>query len=227
MIETGLNGDRRAFLSGVAIAAAGVGLAQISANGEAAEPAGATPTGGTDFQAWLGSIKGKHRQVYDMPEPNNGMGLIWSHIFLLTGAQGYGVPESDLTAVVVMRHNAIPIAMNDTQWAKYKLGEVFKINDPGTKAPALRNPFNNVKPGDLPLPEAALDKLVPRGVKFAVCDIALTLYSAMVAKQMGLEPAAVKKDWAGAVLPGVQLAPSGVVALNGAQAHGCSYVFAG
>ena len=37
----------------------------------------------------------------------------------------------------------------------------------------------------------------------------------------------VKKDWTDAVLPGIQVVPSGVVACNGAVSRGCAYVFAG
>jgi len=68
---------------------------------------------------------------------------------------------------------------------------------------------------------------VARGVLFGVCNLALTFYSGMVAKQMGLQPDAVKQEWIAGLLPGVQVVPSGVVALNGAQTRGCSYCFAG
>ncbi len=180
----------------------------------------------TDFTRWLDSIPGKYRQVYDMPELNNGMGLAWSWVFLLTGQQGYGVPESDLGVVIVLRHDAIPLALQDSAWAKYKLGEQFKIEDPDTKAPALRNPYYP-KPGGLPIPDAGLHQLIDRGVKVAACDMALTFYSAAVAKKMGLKPEAVKKDWVDAVLPGITVAPSGVLACNGAVSRGCVYVFAG
>ncbi len=214
--------QRREFLGGVAATAAAIGLGDLIASAQAAD-SGA----GTDFQSWLESISGKYRQVYDAPAPNNGFALIWSHVFLLTGAQGYNVSESDLGVVVVLRHSAIPIAFGDGVWEKYKLGEYFKINDPATKAPALRNPFAHIKPGDMPLPEAALEKLVARGVKFAVCNAAIHHQSARMAQQTGLQHASIEKDWLGAVLPGVQVVPSGVLAVNGAQSKGCSYCFAG
>jgi intracellular sulfur oxidation DsrE/DsrF family protein len=215
---------RRWFLGGAAATAAALGFGKVASSADAVPPGA---TGGTDFQKWLDRIRGQYRQVYDMPEANNGAALIWSHVYLLTGAQGYGVGESELGVVVVLRHNAIPIALNDAAWAKYNLGEFFKINDPATKAPATRNPFAHIKPGDLPLPEAALDKLVARGVMFGACNMAITYRSAAVAKLMGLRPEDVKKDWVDNVLAGVQVVPSGVVAVNGAQARGCSYCFAG
>ena len=214
--------QRREFLCGLAATAAAIGLGDLIAQAQAAEP----PTG-TEFQSWLESIPGKYRQVYDAPSPNNGFALIWSHVFLMTGAQGYGVPESELGVVVVLRHSAIPIAFRDDAWDKYKLGEYFKINDPATKAPATRNPFAYIKPGDMPLPEAALDKLVARGVKIAVCNTAIHHQSARLAQQIGVPHETVKRDWLAAVLPGVQVVPSGVLAVNGAQSKGCTYCFAG
>jgi len=61
----------------------------------------------------------------------------------------------------------------------------------------------------------------------AACNLALTVYSGMVAQKMGLKADDVKKDWTEAVLPGIQIVPSGVVACNGAVSRGCTYVYAG
>lgn len=212
---------RRSFIATFAAAAAAIGL------GKQAAPAAAAEGGGTGFQAWLDTIPGKYRQVYDAPSPNNGFALTWSHVFLMTGAEGYNVPESELGVVVVLRHSAIPIAMQDDLWAKYKLGEFSKINDPATKAPAVRNPFANIKPGDMPLPEAALEKLIARGVRVAVCGTAIHFQSMRIAQQAGLTHEAVKQDFLAAVIPGVQVVPSGVLAVSGAQSKGCTYCFAG
>ena len=218
--------QRREFLGGIAATAAAIGLGDLIAAAQAADT-GPASGAGTAFQSWLGAIRGQYRQVYDAPAPNNGFALIWSHVFLVTGAQGYNVPESELGVDVVLRGTAIPIAFSDGVWEKYKLGEYFKINDPATKSPALRNPFAHIKPGDMPLPEAALEKLVARGVRFAVCNAAINFHSARLAQQLGLPHETVKQDWLAAVLPGVQVVPSGVLAINGAQGKGCSYCFAG
>ena len=228
MFDLKLAQRRHWLLTTAASAAAAVGLAGGAAGAHADDQPKAVAAGGaTDFEKWLDSIGGKHRQLYDITEPKGGMGLAWSHVFLLTGAEGYGVPESDLSVVVVLRHTAAALALNDEVWSKYKLGELLKIDDQTAKSPAVRNPFANAKPGDLPLPEAAIDKLMVRGVKFAVCNMALTRRSEMVAKQRGLEPAAVRADWIAGIFPGIQLVPSGVLAVHGAQARGCTYCFAG
>lgn len=226
MSDAKRSSDRRGFLSGVAATAAALGVGQL-ATAQAADPPSAASGTATEFERWLNGIKGKHRQVYDAPEPNNGMALIYSFAYLLTAPQAYGVPESDVGVVVVLRHFGIAIAINDEQWSKYKLGEVFHVTDPATKAPATRNPFAYIKPGDLPIPDAAVERLVARDVRFGVCNLALTFLSGMVAGKMGLKGEDVKKDWVGGLLPGMTVVPSGVVAVNGAQSRGCSYCFAG
>ena len=222
MQDTILPGNRRDFL-GLAATAAAAGLGSIVPVATAAAAAGGPST---DFTRWLDTIPGTYRQMYDMPELNQGLGLVWSWAFRTTGAQGYGVPESDLGVVIVLRNNALPLAFEDSVWAKYKLGEAFKIEDPDTKAPALRNPYY-LKPGAIPVPDAALKKLIETGVKVAVCDLAITVKSAMVAKKMGLKHEDVKKDFTEAVFPGIQIVPSGVLACNGAASRGCTYIFAG
>src|SRR5712692_10513715 len=230
MLDLNLSTHRRGFLGRVATAAAAVGLGGlIPGRVDAQDYASTAQAAGGDaaYAAWLNGIKGKYKQVYDAVEPNGGFSLIWGHVFLLTGTAAYGVPESDLGVVIVHRHSAIPIAFKDAMWAKYKFGEFFKINDNGTKAPAVRNVFANIKEGDLPFPEAAVEKLVARGVRFGVCNMAITFYSMMLAQQMGMQAADVKADWIANVLPGYTVVPSGVVAVNGAQSKGCSYCYAG
>src|SRR5690349_3661683 len=151
MDEAKLDGSRRDFLSLTATAAA-AGLSTVLPVAGAAAAEANSPS--TEFTRWLDSISGTHKQLYDMPEVNRGMGLAWSWAFFMTGSQAYGVPESHLGVVMVLRHSAIPLALNDSAWAKYKLGEVFQIEDPETKAPAVRNPFY-LKPGTLPIADAA------------------------------------------------------------------------
>jgi hypothetical protein len=109
---------------------------------------------------------------------------------------------------------------------KYKLGEYFKIDDPDTKAPAERNPYY-ARTSEPLIPDMALQKLIERGVKVAACDMAIHYYSGEIAKQQGLKHEDVKKDWNAALLPKITHAPSGVVACQGAVAHGCVYVYAG
>ena len=221
MEATTVQVDRRDFLGLAAlIATVGAAAALPMAN------AGAAQGPSTDFTRWLESISGKHRVVLDMREPNGGMALAWAWVFLFTAPQAYGVPESDLGAAIVLRHNAIPVALDDSAWKKYKLGEYFKIDDPETGKPAVRNPYY-LKMSEPLLPDMAMQKLIDRGVRVIACDMAIHFYTGLIAKERGLKQEDIKADWNAAVLPGIAHAPSGVVACQGAVAHGCTYLFAG
>jgi intracellular sulfur oxidation DsrE/DsrF family protein len=227
MLDLKLPTHRRGFLGSVAATAAALGLGELVPRSLAGQDYATQAGGDAAFAAWLNGIKGKHRQVYDAVEPNDGFSLIWAHVFLLTGAPAYGVPESDMGAVVVLRHASIPIAFKDEMWAKYKFGEFFKVTDKSTNAPAVRNVFANIKPGDMPFPEAAVEKLQARGVQLGVCNMAITFLSGIIAGQMGMTADAVKQEWIANRLPGIPLVPSGVLAVNGAQSKGCTYCYAG
>ncbi len=221
MEETKLSLDRRDFLQFAAMAAAvGAGTALPAATANAAEG------GATDFTRWLDSISGQQRVVLDVREPNDGMAMAWAWVYLFTGPQAYGVKENELGTVMVFRHNAIPFVLKDEMWKKYKLGEYFKITDHAAKAPAVRHPYYTT-PVDPGVENMTLKHAIDRGVKVAGCDMAIHYYSGQIAKQMGLKHEDVKKDWNEAMLPGIQHAPSGVVAIQGAVAKGCSYIFAG
>src|SRR5260370_378797 len=82
-----------------------------------------------------------------------------------------------------------------------------------------------VKP--LPRPGTGLKALLASGVRVGCCNVALTVYSAMVAQKMGMDAAAVKAEWVAGLLPGVQVVPSGVLAVARSQEKGCAYCFAG
>ena len=218
---------RRGFL-GTLAAAAAAGLASLTPFRAAAasttrdgEPlrSAADPA----FEAWLNRITGKHKMVFDAPEVNSGMPVIWPRVWLNGNNDNYGTTDTQNSGVVILRHAAIPRAMVDALWAKYKLGEVFTLKD--GDLPATRNVFAKTLP--LPLPGTGVEQLLAQGVMFGVCNVALTIYSGAVAQKMGLDAATVKADWVAGLIPGCQVVPSGVLAVSRTQEKGCGYCFAG
>lgn len=218
---------RRAFLGKIAAGAAAVGIATLSTPIRAVSESGFTFKNAEDPEAWLGKIKGKHRIVFDCTGPNDIMPFAWPKVFLMTNGDA-----KDCGVVVILRHDAIPYAMGSDLWAKYKFGEVFKINDPLTKEAAVRNPFWEPKPGDYSVPgignvDIGINQLQQDGVMFCACDVAMTVFSAVLAGKMNQDAKEVKKEWVAGLLPGIQVVPSGVWAVGRTQEHGCSYCFAG
>jgi hypothetical protein len=211
---------RRGFLGGVAAVAAAAGLSGVLPWRLGAENAPGERTLDPALDAWFGRITGKHRIIFDAPEPNSGIVAVWPRIYLDSMQATY---PGAATAVVILRHAAIPLAMGNPLWAKYHLGEMFSIKD--GDVPATRNPYA-VIPG-LPIPTFGISELLKSGVLVGACDIALTVYSIGAAKKMGLDADVVKKEWIAGLLPGVQVMPSGVLGVAHSQELGCVYCFAG
>jgi len=219
---------RRGFLGVLATGAAALGISSLTSPASLSAKPKVIPGPSDDagFETWLNKIKGKHRQIFDAPDANGGFPFAWSRIFYMTN-NAVGTPDNEITVVVILRHDAIPLSMNHPLWEKYKFGEFFKITDKATNAPAVRNPFYQPKPNELPLPGMSIEDLSKTGVLFGACDMALTFYSGMMAKSLNADAAEIKKDWVSGILPGIHIVPSGVLAINRTQEHGCTYCFAG
>jgi intracellular sulfur oxidation DsrE/DsrF family protein len=221
-------GDRREFLGRVTAGAAALAAVSVSAAlpvaSALAESAPRSGFGGPWSDAWLDRITGKHKQFFDATSTNDGFGLAFAMAFLNLNKEAYGLGDKDLTAVVGLRHFAMPMALPDALWAKYKIGEGFKVMDPATKAPAVRNPF--IHTDGVPLPGCEIPTLVNRGVIFTVCNVALTVISEKLAPNAGVSAAAAKQEWTANLLPGMTLVPVGVLAVNRAQEKGCTYCYA-
>lgn len=204
-----------------------VGALVIGAAGLATAPAQAQPgpasSGGPD---WPGVLKGRHKQVVDAYDVNGGFPLAFALSFLTPN--GPPSPESTAaTAVIVLRHGALPIALGHNVWPKYKIGESLKIIDPETKAPAVKNPFLGPKPGVLMNDDMAVDRLLAVGTVFGACNLALHALSKRLAANAGVSADEAAAEWAANVIPGITVIPSGTWGVNRAQEAGCTYCTGG
>jgi intracellular sulfur oxidation DsrE/DsrF family protein len=207
--------DRRAFLGAVATLSAGAVL-RIDGGGTSPSPS----------DAWLDRLKGKHRQLFDVPEPDGGAVLRHARAYLDVWRDTYGVPERDINVVVVFYARTVPLGLQDAMWAKYKLGEAINLTDPTTNAPLVRNYFMHPQPGD-PVgdgtPESSIESLQRRGVVFLLCNNALLRWSGRLEK-LGLGSAAeIHDDLVAHALPGVTVVPAAFIAMTKAHEHGFAY----
>jgi len=217
--------SRRTFLGSLALGAAASSLSLLT------NPLSATNSFSTtalnDADDWFANIKGKHRIVYDGSTPHGGLPILWNFAFYLSNNQT-GTADEDMTAMTVLRHYAIPYALEDRLWEKYALGEFFKITDNSKNAPSTRNTVYEPQDGDFPIPGVdGIKRMQERGAMFCVCNLALNVFSGFIAQGMGLEATDVYNDFVSGVHSGIQIVPSGVWALGRAQEKGCGYIFAG
>src|SRR5260370_13532587 len=199
---------RRSFFGRIAAMSA-LGLFGFATTPPRAQPAQ------SDGPDWPGPLKGRHRQVFDIYEINGGFPLGFTNNFL--------APNESATAVMIFRHNGLPYALASAMWEKYKIGESFKILDPETKAPAVKNPYFQPKPGVLNNNDMALDRLLAKRTVMRACAVALRGQSRRLAAKAGLTAEEALKEWTSNFIPGVTDIPSESWDVNQAHAAGCSY----
>lgn len=216
--------NRRRFLGVLASVAASLGLSTVPSRVVAKE--GGVIQDPSNLDAWFNTLTGKHKMVFDAVSTNDGLPIVYAFNFMSTNNQT-GTPDDQLSALMVFRSKAILAALNDNAWSKFKLGKMFKVIDYSSNAPSERNLYWEPREGEMPHPGISMKALKERGVKFCVCETAITLTSRQYALSKSLDPVQVKNEWIASLLPGVQLVPSGVWALGRAQEQGCGYCYAG
>jgi intracellular sulfur oxidation DsrE/DsrF family protein len=205
---------RRGFL-GSALAGA---LAILPARALLAQPRSPDET-------WLRGLTGKHKQFFDVGTLQDGGPLRRVHNFLATYASAYGVAESDVNAVFGAHGSAIGFVLNDEAWSTLGLGAVYRVTDPRTKAPAVRNIFAQLDGSIAGLPvDAGIVRLQQRGVRVLACNNTLT---ALATRLGGTEAPKVLDQLTRAILPGVTIVPAMLIAGNRAQESGLTYAALG
>lgn len=224
-METTVKNSRRNFMGRVLMGAT-AGTLSVLTHPMYASMAHGDAKGLGDAEKWFDKIKGTHRVVYDGSYPHKGFPIIWNWAFYLSNNET-GSKDEDITAMTVLRHDAIPFALPSGLWKKYALGKMFHVYT-ANGSPYERNPYYEPQEGDFPLPAIqGIKDLQSRGALFCVCNLALSVYSGAVAQQTGQDAGAIYDEWVTAILPGIQVVPSGVWALGRAQQKGCAYIFAG
>jgi intracellular sulfur oxidation DsrE/DsrF family protein len=175
---------------------------------------------------WMEKLKGKHRTVFDLSAHRNGKPLTQAKNYLDAWRDAFKVPERDLNLIVGVHGDGIPIVLNDSLWAGYKIGEQYEILDGGTKSPGVRNVFSerNATAAGLVTPEQSVEGLQKRGVRFIICmnTIAGATKKLSAAGLGGGDE--IRTALMGGFLPDVRIVPAMVVALTQLQERGVKYV---
>lgn len=220
--------QRRDFLLQASLLAAGTVAARALDAQQAAAPAAQAQ--GTYDMSWTERVTGKHRMAFDAPEVKDGVALHQVRSFLAGYTTVYGLKDADLSAVLVIRHAAVPMVLGDALWEDGAFAEKEKLKDPGTGEPAKRNPFINVPAGARfanTWPDGALDNLLARGVIVLACDLALNNVAGQIANRRSIPRQDARKLIDEHLLKGVYRMPSGIFASCHAQAVGCGLMYAG
>jgi len=171
---------------------------------------------------WLEGLKGKHKQFFDNPSVNP-VALVHVMNYYDTYNSAFKVKDADINAVLTFYGATTFYGLSDAVWSKYKLGEftdakdasgAFETKNPWRAAPVILG---------MTLPQASIESLQKRGATMILCNNALTIFSGLLAQKRGLDAKAVYADLKANILPGVELVPGMVVAVDQAHTAGLSY----
>jgi len=223
---------RREFLGRVAAGAVALGLSGSIPRAFAGETRLSPDI--TPSDKWLTAVTGKHRQIFDAPNHENGWGLLHVRNYLNTMRDTYHVTHPDVTAVVSIYGMGTMLAFNDDMWKKYGLGSASKVMD-GSNQPATANVFYKAPAGSqslsisgtpIPIPaDASISSLQQRGAVFILCNNAFNVWMGLLGGGDAAKTADLRKEFEANILPGVYLVPAMVVAINQAQKNGCTYMY--
>lgn len=150
----------------------------------------------------------------------------------IAGLRDAGIAKAgEFQAVLVLRHDAVPMLVNDAMWEKYALGQALKYKPEGN-AIVKTNPIASarVQPGRAPRPD---DPMRPQGniPWFTAhghitlgCNAAFNAFAAETAQRVKGDRKAIYEEFKANLLPGVILQPNGVYATLRAQQAGCVYI---
>ena len=205
-------------------AAAGLAVAAGSLYAQSTSRPATTVSSIEPSNAWLGKLRGKHRQFFDNPSVGGGIALVHVMNYYDTYNKAFGVKDADIKAVLTFYGATTFYALNDAMWSKYKLGEFLDATDPTTGKPATANPWRSAPVIlGLTLPAASIESLSNRGATLILCNNALGIFAGLLAQKRGLETKAVYEDLKSNILPGIDLIPGMVVAVEQAQRAGLTY----
>lgn len=231
MSET--NSPRRRFIANViggtaALAATGaVGASELLAQQQAPGgiPSYPPPQGGWDLK-WTERVeKARYRAVFDSANIEDGLAMTNAQVYMAGYKDVYNAADSEMAVVLVFRHQAIQVILNDALWDRAGYGEALKINDPATSAPSKRNPWLGRAAADgAPARPGPLDGLMSRGAIVLCCNLALMRAAGQFARAQNMPVDEARKLFIDSVVPGVIRQTNGVFAVARAQAAGAQFI---
>jgi hypothetical protein len=213
---------RRDFIGTIVSGAAAFGLSSVVAPLNAGAENIAAANDPNDAEKWMSQIKGKHKMVFDWTKHNNGAVLGWA-LALMDAYNAKGIPDTDLSVLIVLRYATAPLAISDPLWAKYGFGKRIELKDPETKEFALKNLYAKCATED----DNCIELFQKRGGLVCVCNHSIEGSSEGLAAQLNLNKEDVLKEFMDNMLPGIQLVPAGIWAVSHAQELGCTFCSAG
>jgi len=175
---------------------------------------------------WVDRLRGKSRAVFDSPNVGEGGALFRAILWREQCEKVLGVPRADLTPVVVIRHEAIPLVMNDAFWDHLGTGKDLKWKDEKTGKWSKKNPLSGSSSADATgaFKDYNIPAFIANGGIVLACNLAFGEIIAQFADKDKVAKDEATTRAKAHLIPGVILQPSGFFAVLKAQDEGCKYM---
>jgi hypothetical protein len=176
--------------------------------------------------SWLSRMTGRARAVFDVPAIESGYGVWRASMWARQYEAVLGIPLRETTTVLVLRHDAAALALTQSFWDHYDIGNLKRATHPMSERPTTLNPALLGADAAIPAPYHlfTLTNFIANGGIALVCDVALRDIAATVQHEDGLTPSDAYGITRDALVPGTVLQPSGVFAALRAQQAGALYI---
>jgi hypothetical protein len=227
---------RKHFLSA---AAAGASLATLAS----ASPANAADAGDMrsvlkfhivkpgeyDAAAMLSTltVSSDHKQVFQSVSPIiivPGLASLYLHMQNSMNAYQFSLGLGNLSTLAVLIGPSIVFALTDAMWTKYGIGKAVGTDLAATnvyyKATSTLDPSASPDDPNGLYQDWSAQAVLKRGGKFFVCHNATSAFAGILASKIGADPKVALADFEKNLLPGFQMVPAGVAAMQQAQENG-------
>lgn len=177
--------------------------------------------------SWTARVTGKYKAVFDSPEVADGAALVRAVAWCEQYKEVYGAERAEMSPVLVLRHSAIDLVMNDDYWSRFEIGKSLKMRDDKGKKWIQTNPLSARSAGSAAGPtKYKLETFIESGGIVLACGWAFRFAASHYRKADSLDAAAAMARAKQDLIPGIILQPNGIFAALRAQEAGCSYILA-
>ena len=186
--------------------------------------------------SWVTRLSRPHRVVFDVTKISDGDALWQANTWMQGYADAEGATDDDLNAVLVFRHGAVAMLLNDEMWGRLDPAAARGSQAPATPAPSAPAMKRNPYLGDGSPPPAAgngmhgrvtIRRLMSRGVIMLACNNALGGQAYSLKQKEGISEADAQAQVRASVVAGAYIMPNGIFSVARAQEAGCSLFMPG
>jgi len=168
-----------------------------------------------------------HKQVFQSVSPIiivPGLASLYLHMQNSMNAYQFSLGLGNLSTLAVLIGPSIVFALTDAMWTKYGIGKALGSDLAATNIyyKATSNLDSGASPDDPNglYQDWTAQAVLKRGGSFFVCHNAATGIAMVLASKMGGDPKVALSDFEKNLLPGFQMVPAGVAAVQQAQENG-------